>query len=503
MVRSICSYENLTLFLAAINPGDHKDYRDPAFEALRQVSPVHAIGVDLQRNLYSDATWMLDRYDTTPWGRLGPNPSESSPVSIHFNNENGANNVNTWEHTGSGYRKKSFERLHIGDDDGAAGSSSIVTMGEAYKMVITDPDGAFFHFRARKLDWDEDNDVFMWRLLRWNDDTGTWEVADSGNGDDIIISTPWPGEETWITTQRHEPGTYLWQFEVDDRSNGQASVMIDAWLAWEVGESHNVRAPADLEAALVDNMALVGSSMVDELTAVGDDAIYGGDGDDILFGDAINTDNLPWGVAGNPDKPADFNEVGLAALKVFLTLHPDYLDASDASLHQYITEHHALFNVAGDTHGGNDTLIGGAGNDILYGQGGDDTLIGGAGDDILYGGAGDDTFRWEDGDAGTVDAPAHDIVKDFGLDGSDPDKGSDKLDLRDLLQDEENAADLSVYLHVSFDGTDTIIKVSSTGGLDADGNGYDQLITLENVDLTEGGTKTLTDLIGTKLLVDI
>jgi len=235
----------------------------------------------------------------------------------------------------------------------------------------------------------------------------------------------------------------------------------------------------------------VGSSTVDELTAVGDDTLYGGDGDDILFGDAINTDKLPWGVAGNPDKPADFNEVGLAALKAFLTLHPDYGNASDASLHQYITEHHEIFNVAGDTHGGNDTLIGGAGNDILYGQGGVDTLIGGAGDDILYGGAGDDTFRWQDGDAGTVDAPAKDIIKDFGLDGSDPDKGSDKLDLRELLQDEESAADLGTYLNITYDGTHTTILVSTTGGLQTVGGtvtDYDQVITLENVDLTGGET---------------
>jgi VCBS repeat-containing protein len=40
--------------------------------------------------------------------------------------------------------------------------------------------------------------------------------------------------------------------------------------------------------------------------------------------------------------------------------------------------------------GGNDTLNGGDGNDILYGQGGNDNLIGGAGDDLLIGGTGAD-----------------------------------------------------------------------------------------------------------------
>jgi len=120
------------------------------------------------------------------------------------------------------------------------------------------------------------------------------------------------------------------------------------------------------------------------------------------------------------------------------------------------------------------------GDDILYGQGGDD---------ILYGGAGDDTFRWLNGDAGTVNAPAHDVIKDFGLDGADANKGNDKLDLRDLLQVEQHSSDLSQYLNFSFDGTDTVLKVSSTGSLQTDGSGYDQMITLEGVDLTGGLTE--------------
>jgi len=496
------SYENLTLLLAAENPTDAEDFRDPAFEALSQVSPVHAIGVGMLQGSYIDATWILDRYDTTPWGGFGPDPS-GTVVGIHFNDENGANDVNTWEHTGSGYRDKSFQRLHIVDDDQAAGagSSSIVTMGEAYKMVINDPDGGFFQFRARKLDWDEDNDVFLWRLLKLNDDTGTWEVADSGNGDDIINSVAWPGEETRITTLRHEPGTYLWQFEVDDRSNGQARVMIDevrAWRAREVGKSHNVQNPADLEAALVDNMALAGSSTSLDLIPVGDDTLYGGDGDDIIFGDAINTANLPWDSPGNPAKPAGFDKVGLEALKEFLTLHPDYGDASEASLYRYIREHHAILGASDDAPGGNDTLYGGAGHDILYGQAGNDTLdggegddvlIGGKGDDTLIGGPGDDTFLWQKGDAGTVDAPAKDVIKDFGMDdgsGTDP-NGKDTLDLRGLLQG-EHSGNLTQYLNFSYDGTGTVLKVSSTGGLDTSGGGYDQLITLQGVDLINGET---------------
>ena len=134
------------------------------------------------------------------------------------------------------------------------------------------------------------------------------------------------------------------------------------------GNSQTVLDPSDLESALI------GGSQSTELAPVGNDKLYGGDGNDILFGDAINTDNLPWGVAGNPAKPADLpNGSGLEALQDFLFLK-NGVQPTDADLHKYISENHALFDVDGDTRGGNDELHGGAGNDILYGQGGNDKL---------------------------------------------------------------------------------------------------------------------------------
>ena len=105
---------------------------------------------------------------------------------------------------------------------------------------------------------------------------------------------------------------------------------------------------------------------------------------------------------------------------------------------------------------------------------GDDTLLGSPGDDILLGGAGNDTFKWNAGDQGSVAAPAKDVVLDFG-------HGKDKLDLSDLLQGEDNATDLSKFLHIESDGKDTVLKVSSTGGLTETGVGFDQKITLEGV----------------------
>ncbi len=50
---------------------------------------------------------------------------------------------------------------------------------------------------------------------------------------------------------------------------------------------------------------------------------------------------------------------------------------------------------AGD---GDDTIYGGQGNDTIYGQGGNDTLEGGDGNDIIHGGAGQDILRGGKGD---------------------------------------------------------------------------------------------------------
>ncbi|MEH6631110.1 MAG: type I secretion C-terminal target domain-containing protein [Halopseudomonas aestusnigri] len=136
------------------------------------------------------------------------------------------------------------------------------------------------------------------------------------------------------------------------------------------------------------------------------------------------------------------------------------------------------------TGGGDDILFGAEGNDKLYGEGGDDYLIGGAGDDILRGGSGADGFIFTGDDLG-----GSDVIRDFRA------EQDDTLVLMDLLVDDgslstagdnsELATALESYLEISSDGTNTTIVV------DADGSdpGTDvATITLQNVDLTLGGT---------------
>ncbi len=127
-----------------------------------------------------------------------------------------------------------------------------------------------------------------------------------------------------------------------------------------------------------------------------------------------------------------------------------------------------------------DTLIGGDGDDHLIGGDGDDTLVGGAGNDILTGGLGDDIFVWEDGDEGTDNEPAFDVVTDFNRDTE-----ADVLDVSDLLQDyDDGSDDITDYISVEESGDDVVVTLSPNG----DGqNGESQIIKLEGQSFSDLG----------------
>ncbi|MDE1196035.1 MAG: Ig-like domain-containing protein [Pseudomonas sp.] len=206
--------------------------------------------------------------------------------------------------------------------------------------------------------------------------------------------------------------------------------------------------PSKLATAILSTETLIGP---------GNDSLIGGDGNDILFGDLISYNTLQ----------------GTAALKAFAadTLHVNVSTIDDKALHQFLSSHVdevSHLATASNTTGladGNDTLLGGNGDDILFGQGGNDILnggngndilIGGKGNDTLTGGAGADTFAWK---AGDTNSGGFDVIKDFHA------SEGDKLDLSDLLQGENgnDLNNLSKYLQITNDGTDTTIQVSSTG----------------------------------------
>lgn len=248
-----------------------------------------------------------------------------------------------------------------------------------------------------------------------------------------------------------------------------------------VGETNTPQQVIDFAKALYDNLA------TPKPVEVGDDTLVAGAGNDIIFGDVINTDHLPWGLDGNPSKPTDLPDgSGLLALQAFLQLK-NGTPATDAQLYDYLKSHHASFNVEGDTRGGDDLLNGGAGNDILYGQGGDDILIGGSGNDLLYGGTGADTFVWRAGDAGSTGKADIDIVKDFKL------LEGDRLDLRGLLQGEQEG-NLEQYLQLLSDNGSSTLLVSSTGQFTAGNDSASQAdlrIHLVGLDLSSSSLNSL------------
>ena len=132
----------------------------------------------------------------------------------------------------------------------------------------------------------------------------------------------------------------------------------------------------------------------------------------------------------------------------------------------------------------NDILNGEAGNDIVFGNDGDDNIRGGTGNDDLYGGSGNDTFVWKATD--TADQGIEvDVVKDFVV--------GDKLDLRDLLQNESYTLEsLDNYLHFDVSSSEGLkIQISVNGsfgdnqavGISPTTGTVDQTITLSNINL--------------------
>ncbi|TFY84141.1 type I secretion C-terminal target domain-containing protein [Pseudomonas kairouanensis] len=236
----------------------------------------------------------------------------------------------------------------------------------------------------------------------------------------------------------------------------------------------------DKTVAAIDTAKLA-DAITGHTADAGADKLYGGSGNDIIFGDLISYKG----------------QEGSAALKAFaaekLSITVDQVD--DRTLHQYVSEHvqdvGALANASNiyGTSDGADTLIGNAGNDILFGQGGNDTLNGGAGNDILVGGKGNDiltggsgadTFVWLKGDTNTNGG--FDQITDFKH------SEGDKLDLSDLLQGNTDS-NLDKYLKLTTDSSgNSTLSVSSSGSFTTNGGTADVTIKVDGANWGNGST---------------
>jgi hypothetical protein len=228
------------------------------------------------------------------------------------------------------------------------------------------------------------------------------------------------------------------------------------------GVGINVQNPSDL------NAALEGSNPLLNLSAVGNDSLNGGDGNDILFGDSVFTDVLADAHGFTTPNGAGWDvfaklEAGLSASNPGWTRADtlNYIKTHGAELAQ-----ESVGSNGSTRTGGNDVLNGGAGDDIIFGQEGNDRIIGGAGADTVHGGSGADTF--------VLHAPGTgvDTIKDFSL------AQGDKLDLSDVLAAYDPLSDaLSDYVKVTDSAAGTVVQVNVAGT----GSNFQTVALLEGV----------------------
>ncbi|WP_339487961.1 retention module-containing protein [Pseudomonas sp. EL_65y_Pfl2_R95] len=257
-------------------------------------------------------------------------------------------------------------------------------------------------------------------------------------------------------------------FDNTDHLTGNVSTQVQGGTVNAVAGQPEIVLSADQLFVSLDP----GHSTPGSVSPLGNDHLVGGAGDDLIFGDALNTS---WISGYETTAP------GFQVLVDHLTSVNGGTAPSQAQLVSFIEANAEALGQSVLNSGGNDKLEGGSGNDWLFGQGGDDLLIGGIGNDQLFGGAGADKFVWTADDRGSG---SHDVVHDFAP--------GDALDLSSLLVgvvDHSSASELSAYLNFapSGGGADTQINISSSGHI-ADPGSIDQTVTLANVTLSGGDT---------------
>ncbi|SEG49661.1 type I secretion C-terminal target domain-containing protein, partial [Billgrantia desiderata] len=256
----------------------------------------------------------------------------------------------------------------------------------------------------------------------------------------------------------------------------------DSQVTAPVGMPDIVQTAEQLQAALQ------GGSESNELSDLGDDVLRGGDGNDILFGDTVNSDHLSWtNGEGEHFAAGDHDGMGYLGLIEYLRWNEDLGNNGNLPTEEqviaYIRENwEELAQPQQSATPGNNDLYGGAGDDILIGGAGNDTLRGGEGNDTLFGGLGADTFVWKLGDQGEAGDAFTDTIVDF--DSND----GDVIDLSDLLQERDSDSDISSYLRMEDDGQGgTVIHISTSGAFEHgyDANLADQHIVLKGVAYNE------------------
>ncbi|WP_378223441.1 Calx-beta domain-containing protein [Acinetobacter junii] len=481
---AIAGYKNLTFFITDGNPtsyidtsGNHNTDGDGTATSVRElsegkstfehgyqlttgnkglanISTVHAIGIG---NAVTKS-WLQLFDNTDSIGNITVDVGTANAPTVapiaDFNSTSGNNAPASWVASGDAAAATRVSNKLVLSDATQGNGTAAVYQGPSFAVTGS---STFVSFEYGRANWAA-GDTFTWKLQRLI--SGVWETVEVGSNATTNDHAPTGATSTGFFMQSNIllAGTYRLQLEVEDKSGTGASnyvVRIDnVQLNTSAGADTVTGSGGNPDVVLTADQfqyALEAGGLSATLNPVGNDKLSGGSGNDVMFGDTINTDWLNW-TGRNHSSPImpDADGSGMAALKEYLSLSPsDYtlvnagLGVQAIDLYNYIkaesntTTGISRFNATADTRGGNDVLDGGAGNDILYGQGGNDILIGGAGNDILFGGTGADTFVW--GKTLNTTTGNLDLNGTNNADGStDTIKGfslaeSDKIDAKALL----------------------------------------------------------------------
>ncbi|WP_119686192.1 beta strand repeat-containing protein, partial [Acinetobacter ursingii] len=463
---------------------------------LGNISKVNAIGIGNA----VDKSWLqlFDNSDSVGNITVDAGSSNSPTVTTiaNFNNDTGLNARSNWKVqsgntdgvvTASG---SSNNRLVLKDNVAVNGKAAVY---EGPEIIVdnTKVSKGYISFSYTQQNWIA-NDSFTWTLQKKNND-GTWTSVETGSNasaNDHATNTNALTMQTGIITSE---GAYRFVFTVEDK-NGTANyqAQIDD-LQWNVSSGNDTVTGSGGQPDIVmtaDQLqyALQAGGLYPTLNPVGNDTINGGDGNDIIFGDVINTDALTFGGTRNFNSASQPDALGsgMAALDKQLQVTLGHTP-TDLERYQYIKDHYSDFNVATDTRGGNDTLNGGNGNDILYGQGGNDTLNGGAGNDILSTGQGNDTVLYNV--LNTADANAgngRDTWIDFHVGNVTTDGNADVIKFGTGFFDGllANNSNIANYIKFTQSGNDVILSVDRDGTQGAVQN-WSELVVLQNHTTTE------------------
>ena len=224
------------------------------------------------------------------------------------------------------------------------------------------------------------------------------------------------------------------------------------------------------------------------------DTIFGGEGgtDFDTLSAATADDALTVSLTGNEVgtfTDSDGDNGSFSGIEAFqLTSKADSLDGSVSTS-----------AITVDASGGNDSVVTGSGNDVIYGGSGDDDMEFGYGDDLVYGGTGDDILD----DAHSYTDGSNTV---FGGDGNDVVRGGDDIDTlyggsgNDNIESDGGNdivfGDAGNDQIRSYSGEDTIYAGSGNdsidGGVDNDslfgGDGDDTVTGGDGADVIDAGT---------------